>query len=52
MGLCIPPLPILSCEAACKSYLIHRICLTTLNLLLQWNTTQYSAVQGPLRQLS
>ena len=33
-GLCIPPLPILSCEAACESYLIHGVCLTALSLHL------------------
>ena len=52
MGLCIPPLPILNCETACKSYLIHGVCLTALSLCLQWDTTQYSVVQDPLKQLS
>ena len=52
MGLCIPPLPILSCEAACESDLIHGAHLTALSLYLQWDTTQYSVVQEPLKQLS
>ena len=52
MGLCIPPLPILSCGAACKSYLIQRVHLTALSLCIQWDTTQYSAVQELLKQLT
>ena len=43
-GLCIPLLPILSCKAAFKSYLIHRVCLTTLNYVcdgIQHSTVLY-----------
>ena len=52
MGLCIPPLPILSCEAACESNLIHGARLTALSLYLLLDIIQYSVVDEPLKQLT